>query len=267
VAKLSRTIFLNRADHAPKLRDTADATTTDGYVLTWDQTNLGWYASDAGSGGTSAPSDAQYVTLSAHSGLPNERLLAGVGGVKISDGGAGENVSLALGFPSGDTTGDMLLRSGTGYERLAKGVASNVLQVSSVGTVEWNKPKTPDPMVWVSGELCYKRDGVRVLATIPYDASAVPLTTSYEFQAVLSAASGGTTVRVKLYNATAAAYISGATLTTTSSGPTNLAVSLAAIGTAGGLPASLATYEVHAEILGENNSDMGIVGFVGLSMQ
>jgi hypothetical protein len=88
--------LLNRAGHAPKLRDTVNGSTADGFVLTWDATNKGWYPSDAGSGGSSAPASAQYVTLATSTGLSNERVMTSGTGVTITDGGAGENVTISL---------------------------------------------------------------------------------------------------------------------------------------------------------------------------
>lgn len=88
--------LLNRAGHAPKLRDTVNAATADGYVLTWDSSTKGWYPSDAGSGGSSAPATAQYVTLATDSALPNERVLAVGTGLTKTDNGAGSTVQISL---------------------------------------------------------------------------------------------------------------------------------------------------------------------------
>ncbi|HIA04437.1 MAG TPA: hypothetical protein EYN66_21510 [Myxococcales bacterium] len=89
--------LLNRAGHAPRLRDSVNGGTANGYVLTWDAATAAWYPSDAGSGGTSAPAVAEYVTLSTHTGLPNERVLAVGPGLTKTDNGAGATVQIKVG--------------------------------------------------------------------------------------------------------------------------------------------------------------------------
>jgi len=52
-AEKERLVLLNRANHAPKLRDDVTAATTNGYVLKWDSTNQAWYpAADGGAAET-----------------------------------------------------------------------------------------------------------------------------------------------------------------------------------------------------------------------
>lgn len=86
--------LLNRAGHAPKLRDTVNGGTTNGHVLTWDSATGSWYP--AAGGTNAAPSDAQYVTLALHASLPNERVLAVGDGLTKTDNGAGATVQLQV---------------------------------------------------------------------------------------------------------------------------------------------------------------------------
>jgi hypothetical protein len=44
-AEKERLVLLNRARHAPKLRDDVTSDTPNGYVLKWDQSSLSWYPS------------------------------------------------------------------------------------------------------------------------------------------------------------------------------------------------------------------------------
>lgn len=268
MARPERLLFLNRADHAPKLRDTVNDSTTNGYVLTWDSSTQGWYPSDAGSGGTSAPSNASYFLLASNESLPNARTFVTSGGVKSVDGGTGEQYTMSIGFDSGEASGDMLLRGPAGYTRLGVGSTANVLQVTTSGGVAWDKARVADPMVWASSELCYKRDGTRILATIPYDAGTIPASASLKLRCVLSAAVAGVTLRVRLYNSTDGEYVTDASLSTTSMSPTTFTSSALTIGSSSGnLKNTLKAYEVHADVTAEDASALGVIGFVGLSMQ
>tara|TARA_R100000152_G_C6690290_1_gene122071 strand:+ start:204 stop:593 length:390 start_codon:yes stop_codon:yes gene_type:complete len=49
-AEKERLVLLNRANHAPKLRDDVTGDTTNGYVLKWDSTNQAWYPAADGGG-------------------------------------------------------------------------------------------------------------------------------------------------------------------------------------------------------------------------
>jgi hypothetical protein len=266
LAQPERLIFLNREGHAPKLRDTVDSGTANGHVLTWDSTSQSWYPSSGGS--SSAPSDADYIVFAANAELSNERVFTPQNGVKMSDGGAGGNLTVELGFGGTEAAGDMLLRGDTGYERLSIGSTSNVLQVNNAGAVVWDKPRVADPMVWASSELCYKRDGVRVLATVPFNASNAPSTAAFKFRCVISCAMAGVTIRVRLYNATNGEYVTNANLTTSSLSPTTLtSVSLTVGDSSGDLRDSLTAYEIHADIIGDDGFDFGIVGFAGMTIQ
>jgi hypothetical protein len=52
-AEKERLVLLNRANHAPKLRDDVTGATTNGYVLKWDSSNQAWYpAADGGAPAT-----------------------------------------------------------------------------------------------------------------------------------------------------------------------------------------------------------------------
>ena len=267
MAQPERLIFLNREGHAPKLRDTVNSSTTNGDVLTWDSTSESWYPNPS-SGAGAAPSDADYLVFSANADLTNERIFTPENGLKMSDGGAGGNLTVQLGFTGVEAAGDMLLRGSTGYERLSAGTASNVLQVNSVGLVVWDKPRVSDPMVWASSELCYKRDGVRVLATVPFNASNAPASATFKLRCVISCAMAGVTIRVRLYNATNGEYVTGASLSTSSLSPTTLTSSTLTVGaSSGNLRSSLTAYEVHADIIGDDDFDFGIVGFAGMTIQ
>jgi len=50
MAKKVRTVFLNRAGSAPKMRDTVDEGTPNGHVLKWDSSQLAWYPAADGGG-------------------------------------------------------------------------------------------------------------------------------------------------------------------------------------------------------------------------
>ncbi len=181
MARPERIIFLNRSGHAPKLRDTVDGNTEDGYVLTWDSTNKGWYPSDS------------------EDGLSRAR----------------------------------------------------------------------DPMVWASQEIIYKRDGVRVLATIPYNAGNAPAAAVYKLRSVINIGQATGTVRIRLYNAVDGEYVTNASISTTATTPTTVTSSQLTVGaSAGNLKNSAKAYEIHADITGsDDNGDFGVVGFAGLSMQ
>jgi hypothetical protein len=64
-AEKERLVLLNRARHAPKLRDDVTSATPNGYVLKWDQSTLSWYA-DADSDGSlnSVVGTANQITAS-----------------------------------------------------------------------------------------------------------------------------------------------------------------------------------------------------------
>ena len=132
--------LLNFAGHAPKLRDTVNAQTENGYVLTWDATNKAWYPSDAGSGGQSAPNDAQYVTLEAATGLPNERVLDVGTGLTKTDNGAGSTVQISLTSNSVTITAGSGLSGGGsvalgGSQTLTLNVDNSTIAVSAGGSV------------------------------------------------------------------------------------------------------------------------------------
>jgi hypothetical protein len=94
-AEKERLVLLNRAGHAPKLKEAVTGSTTNGYVLTFDSSTVSWYAA---AGGGTAPAEAKYVTLGLDASLTNERVLTAGGetGITITDNGAGETVQLSL---------------------------------------------------------------------------------------------------------------------------------------------------------------------------
>ncbi|MCS6944180.1 MAG: hypothetical protein RMK97_01985 [Sutterellaceae bacterium] len=69
----------------------------------------GTWAAPPGGGGGGAPTDADYVVLSANATLSNERVLVAGSGLTLNDGGAGGNVTLSIG--SGAVTNAMLRNS------------------------------------------------------------------------------------------------------------------------------------------------------------
>lgn len=76
--------------------DGSTITATDGVIT----------AVGGGGGGGGAPTDARYVTLQAHAGLSQERVLTAGDNVQITDGGAGSTVTVAVpSVPWGDVTG------------------------------------------------------------------------------------------------------------------------------------------------------------------
>tara|TARA_R110002050_G_scaffold122428_1_gene241008 strand:- start:362 stop:2242 length:1881 start_codon:yes stop_codon:yes gene_type:complete len=76
-----------------------------GYVLKATSATAAGWAAESGGGG--APTDAEYVTLSANGSLTNERVLTAGTGIGLVDGGAGSTLTI---FNSGVT----LLTAGTG---------------------------------------------------------------------------------------------------------------------------------------------------------
>ena len=137
-----KTQLLNFGGHAPKLRDTVTGA-TDGYVLTWDAAAKGWYPSDAGSGGGSAPADATYVVIQANAGLSGERVIGEGTGITITDGGA--NGTLEIKITTGGVTNVLLANSSitvtagdglSGGESVALGATTSLAVSVDGSTVE-----------------------------------------------------------------------------------------------------------------------------------
>ena len=82
---------------------------------------------ESSGGGGGAPTDAQYVTLATNGTLSAERVLSGsgLGGIKLTDGGAGSNVTLGLDLSSGNlnSANAPIISDGNGRLREADGLS------------------------------------------------------------------------------------------------------------------------------------------------
>jgi hypothetical protein len=259
--------LLNLAGHAPKLGATANAQTPSGYTLSWNPATSSFDLA-AGGGGGGAPTGASYVVLGASNGLTAERVLTAGAGLTLVDGGAGSTVTLRVAVPD-EAQGDLLVRGGQAWTRLAAGAAGRVLQSQGAGELpSYVVAPLQQPMVWCAQQMVTKRDGVRVLATVPWNPLDYPAGRTVKLQAVL-ATGGAWQVRVRLWNATDTEYVAGAALTR--SGTASLAVTSAALtvgAQAGNLRSGSRVYEVHADIVGADTvDDIGVVGFAGLRIE
>lgn len=263
-----RIALLNLSGHAPKLSTSATAQTAQGTTLAWNPATLSFDLVSGGQGGGGAPADASYVVLAASAGLSAERVLAAGAGLTLADAGTGSTATLAVGV-AGQTTGDLLVRSGQTWTRLPAGAAGRVLQAQGAGELpSYAQAPLHQPMVWCGQQLVTKRDGVRVLAAVPWNPQDYPAGRTVRLQAVLATA-GGWQVRVRLWNATDAEYVAGGTVQRSGASP--VAVTSAGLtvgGQAGDLRATGRVYEVHADVVGADGlDDLGIVGFAGLRIE
>jgi hypothetical protein len=88
-------------------RAVSDSAPSTGQALVWDGTS--WMPTDqsGGGGGGGAPTDAQYLVLSANATLTNERVLAVASGeLTKTDGGAGSSLTLGLATLASVTPGE-----------------------------------------------------------------------------------------------------------------------------------------------------------------
>lgn len=256
--------LLNTAGHAPKLSSSATAQTASGSTLSWNPATKSFDIVQGGGGG-GAPADASYVVLGASAGLSAERVLAVGAGLTLTDGGAGGSATLGVWVPS-EAHGDLLVRSGQGWARLPAGTAGYVLQAQGAGQLPtYVQAPLHQPMVWCGQQLVTKRDGVRVLAAVPWNPQDYPAGRTVQLQAVLASA-GAWQVRVRLWNATDAEYVTGASVSRTGGAP--LAVTSAALtvgSQAGDLRTGSRVYELHADVVGADAlDDLGVVGFAGM---
>ena len=111
-----------------------------------------------GGGGGGAPTDAQYVVLSANGDLTDERVLVAGTGINITDGGAGGNVTVEATSPAdpdaqyvvlaatGSLTSERVLTAGTGINIVDSGAGGNVTISATGGTTfnVWNPDAPPN---------------------------------------------------------------------------------------------------------------------------
>lgn len=260
--------LLNLAGHAPKLATSATTLTADGSTLAWDAAQGAFTLVPGGGGGGGAPADATFVTLSANAGLTAERVLAAGAGLTLVDGGANSNVTLSVSVPN-EAQGDLLVRGAQSWTRLAAGAAGRVLQSGGSGQIpSYVQAPLHQPMVWSAQRVVTKRDGVLVLAAVPWSPADYPQGRSIYLQSVL-AVSGNWQVRVRLYNATDAEYVVGGTVSGSSGSPTAATSAALTVGTqSGNLRTTSRVYELHADIVGASSLDnLGVVGFAGLRIE
>ena len=113
---------------------TSDASLS-GYVLTSDAegTTVWAAASGGGGGGGGAPTDAQYVTLATSAGLSDERVLAVGTGLQVTDGGAGNNVTIDTFVSTTSVTGIVQLQDSATDGTVDRAITPNaVYDVSGV---------------------------------------------------------------------------------------------------------------------------------------
>lgn len=263
-----RIALLNLAGHAPKLGSSATVQTAEGSTLSWNPATLSFDLVSGGQGG-GAPTDASYVVIGTSAGLTAERVLTAGVGLTLADGGPGGPVSLAVGV-AGQTTGDLLVRDTQGtWARLAVGTAGRVLASQGAGQLPSYVPAPlHQPMVWCGQQLVTDRDGVRVLAAVPWNPADYPDGRTVRLQSVLSTA-GGWQVRVRLWNVGDAEYVTGAVVARTGAAPVAVLSAGLTVGTQpGNLRSSSRVYELHADLVDASDpDDLGIVGFAGLRIE
>jgi hypothetical protein len=262
--------LLNRAEHAPRLRDNITDQTTNGAVLKYDSATGKWYA---GTDGQGAPSDAQYVVVQSGTGLPNERVLTNGNGISFTDGGAGQGVSADL-FISGQATGDLLLRGPTDWVRVPQGSMGQLFTITDAG-VGWENQSYGFPKNISEGAIVVQGDGVLCVCSFRFDPGTYPGISSFRFQAVLSCVKdenqGSASARARLYNPDAGVYIANATISTSNLSPTTLTSSAISVTTSGpnaddGFIDTGGVYEVHVDVSNaQNNSmDTAVLGYAGI---
>ena len=256
----------NFADNPPKLRDTLAGNTSDasaGQVLAWDTNTEAFYLAQGGGGGGGAPSAASYLVIALDAGLSNERVLAVGSGLTFTDGGAGAALTLDTtggggGAPTSASyvvlaadqalTNERVLVAGAGLTLTDAG-AGQSLTLDALASVEFV------PVLSSATEV-RKRDSIVVASAFGHAAADYLGTTT--LVGVLASQQQHTT-RARLFDVAAAAYVNGATLTTSSTSPTRVSSAALALAT------NATTYELHVDTVGaSNDDDSSIVSSVSL---
>lgn len=262
--------LLNSAGHAPKLSSNATAQTPQGSTLSWNPTTKSFDLTNGGGGGGGAPSDASYVVLGASAGLSAERVLAAGAGLTLADGGAGGSATLSV-YVAGQTTGDLVVRSGQQWGRLAGLTQGWVLTSQGEAQLPAYKPVPMPVWVWAGQNVVYYRDGVVVLCTVPFNPLDYP-GRQFSFQAVVSVSLNDYYMQVKLYNLTDGEYVDDTTISRNQKAPTFVDTGILAVDTwPTAIKPGLRLYEVHALLYAPNPDPsetdpdaFGVVGFAGL---
>jgi hypothetical protein len=265
--------LLNSEGHAPKLGASATAQTPEGSTLSWNPATKAFDLVSGGGGGGGAPANASYVVLGASAGLTAERVLAAGAGLTLADGGGGGSATLSV-YVAGQTTGDLLVRSGQQWGRLAGLTQGWMLTSQGAGQLpSYQRPRFPSPWVWTSQRMVTVRDGVVVLCTVPFNPLDFPGFTTIALQSVINTAGNDWYVHVRLYNLTNKEYIDDSTCSTNNRFPTLVSTEALAVGDEPTfIRNGLRLYEIHASIVYQDPGnvtpdDFAIVGFAGLRIE
>jgi hypothetical protein len=174
-------------------------------------------------------------------------------------------------FVAGQTTGDLLVRSGQEWGRLAGLTQGWVLTAQGTAQLPAYRAVPMPAQVWAGQNVVFYRDGVVVLATVPFNPLDYP-GRRFSFQAVVSVALGDYYMQVKLYNVTDGEYVDDTTISRNTKNPTFVDTGVLAVDASPtAIKPGLRLYEVHALLYAPNPDPaetdpdaFGVVGFAGL---
>jgi len=269
-------------DASARTGDSTTYTAADAYKTALQtDTSASYYLSDPAVptwtliGGSGAPTNASYVVMSLDGTLSDERVLTMGSGLTAVDGGANAAVTLSLWLAS-QANGDIIYRGASNWERLGAGTVGQYLKTQSVGSAPvWAdlptydlKPvlvqSTDSQQIALTGVTLTSALQTMAAGAFSFNTFSYPAASTYTFQATGYLSHAGMTMNVGLYNLTDREFVTGTTLTFTSTSAALQTSSVLTVGaTWGNLRNSAAVYETRMVLWG--GVGYTSIGYLGTS--